>query len=229
MTGAIAFEHVTFSYPGSRAPALADATFTIPEGSFVLVAGSTGAGKSTLLRAVNGLVPHFSGGTFSGRVAVMGRDTLTVAPRDLADVVAFVPQDPAASFVLDRVEDELAYAMENLGVARAAMRRRVEETLDLLDIERLRDREVRSLSGGEKQRVAIASALPSSDSCTTSVSQCWWPSTASNGSPATWTSRSRAGREPGRYRGPPRTSCARSTPVLPSRAWGARSAGSLHP
>ena len=159
MTGAIAFEHVTFSYPGSRAPALADATFTIPEGSFVLVAGSTGAGKSTLLRAVNGLVPHFSGGTFSGRVAVMGRDTLTVAPRDLADVVAFVPQDPAASFVLDRVEDELAYAMENLGVARAAMRRRVEETLDLLDIERLRDREVRSLSGGEKQRVAIASAL----------------------------------------------------------------------
>jgi energy-coupling factor transport system ATP-binding protein len=159
MTDAIAFDHVTFSYPDSRAPALVDATFTIPEGAFVLVAGSTGAGKSTLLRAVNGLVPHFTGGAFSGRVAVMGRDTLTVVPRDLADVVAFVPQDPAASFVLDRVEDELAYAMENLGVPRAAMRTRVEETLDLLDIERLRGREVRTLSGGEKQRVAIASAL----------------------------------------------------------------------
>ena len=121
--------------------------------------GATGAGKSTFLRAANGLVPHFTGGRFSGRVTVDGRDTLEHAPRALADAVAFVPQDAAASFVLDRVEDELAYGMENLGVDPAHMRRRVEEMLDLLDIEPLRRRSVRTLSGGEQQRVAIAAAL----------------------------------------------------------------------
>ena len=159
MGDAIVFERVRFTYPDATQQVLTDASFSVPEGAFVLVAGATGAGKSTLLRAVNGLVPHFTGGTFAGRVEVMGRDTMRGAPRDLADVVGFVPQDPAASFVLDRVEDELAYAMENLGLERSMMRRRVEETLDLLDIEPLRDREVRSLSGGERQRVAIAAAM----------------------------------------------------------------------
>src|SRR5204862_5517954 len=99
------------------------------------------------------------GGTFSGRVFASGRDTLMHPPRRLADVVAFVPQDPAASFVVDRVEDEIAYGMENLGVDPAHMRRRIEEMLDLLDIEPLRDRSVRDLSGGERQRVAIAAAM----------------------------------------------------------------------
>ena len=159
MTAAVTFENVTFSYPERAEPALIDCTFDLPEGSFVLVTGATGAGKSTLLRAINGLVPHFSGGDFSGRVTVWGRDTREQPPRRLADVVSFVPQGPADSFVLDRVEDELAYAMENLGVPPATMRRRVEETLDLLAIEPLRARSVRTLSGGEQQRVAIAAAL----------------------------------------------------------------------
>ncbi len=156
---AVRFHAVTFTYPDATSPALADVDVAIPEGSFALALGPTGAGKSTFLRAVNGLVPHFSGGRFEGRVTVAGRDTLEHPPRRLADVVAFVPQDPASSFVLDRVEDELAYGMENLGVDPAHMRRRVEEMLDLLDIEPLRLRSVRSLSGGEQQRVAIASAL----------------------------------------------------------------------
>jgi energy-coupling factor transporter ATP-binding protein EcfA2 len=156
---AVNFTDVGFSYPESSEPAIVHASLTLPEGSFVLVTGPTGAGKSTLLRCINGLVPHFSGGHFSGRVTVQGRDTIEVPPRRLADVVAFVPQDPAATFVLDRVEDELAYAMENLGVAPQTMRRRVEETLDLLDIESLRARSVHTLSGGERQRVAIAAAL----------------------------------------------------------------------
>jgi energy-coupling factor transporter ATP-binding protein EcfA2 len=155
----IEFENVSFCYPEAPAAVLRDVSLEIPEGSFALVAGETGSGKSTLLRAVNGLVPHFTGGEFSGRVLIDGRSTAALAPRRLADVVAFVPQDPSASFVVDCVEDELAYAMENLGVAPSAMRRRVEEMLDLLDIERLRDRSVRTLSGGERQRVAIAAAL----------------------------------------------------------------------
>ena len=159
MSAAVSFRDVEYTYPEGAYPALARTNFEIPEGSFVLVAGATGSGKSTLLRAINGLVPHFSGGLFEGAVLAGGKNTLNHAPRDLADVVAFVPQEPSSSFVLDRVEDELAYAMENLGVPPERMRRRVEETLDLLNIEPLRARSVRTLSGGEKQRVAIAAAL----------------------------------------------------------------------
>ena len=159
MNPSISFEGVTFSYPSSERSALRDVTFRVPEGAFVLVTGATGSGKSTLLRAANGLVPHFSGGTFHGRVVTAGRSTLDHAPRELADVVAFVPQEAASSFVMDNVEDEVAYGMENLGIAPERMRRRVEETLDLLAIEKLRDRSSRTLSGGERQRVAIAAAL----------------------------------------------------------------------
>ncbi len=156
---AIRYDGVSFTYPDAERPALTDVGVSLPEGTFALAAGPTGAGKSTFLRAANGLVPHFTGGRFSGRVTTGGRDTLEHAPRALADVVAFVPQDPAASFVVDRVEDELAYGMENLGVDAAHMRRRVEEMLDLLDLAALRDRSVRTISGGEQQRVAIAAAL----------------------------------------------------------------------
>lgn len=159
MTEAVTFNEVSYSYPGATVAALVDASLSIPEGAFVLVTGATGSGKSTLLRSVNGLVPHFTGGRFDGRVTVGGRDTLSAPPRALSDVCAFVPQDPGASFVVDRVEDELAYAMENLGIASATMRRRVEETLDLMDLVDLRNRSVRELSGGERQRVAIAAAL----------------------------------------------------------------------
>ncbi len=156
---ALSYAGVAFTYPGADVPALDAVDVAIEEGTFALALGPTGAGKSTFLRAANGLVPHFTGGSFTGHVEVAGRDTRTYPPRRLADVVAFVPQDPGASFVLDRVEDELAYGMENLGVAPAHMRRRVEEVLDLLDLSGLRGRSVRAISGGERQRVAIAAAL----------------------------------------------------------------------
>jgi energy-coupling factor transporter ATP-binding protein EcfA2 len=155
---AVVFDGVTFAYPDGPI-VLNDVSLSIERGSFALVTGPTGSGKSTLLRAINGLVPQFSGGNFSGRVEVEGKSASAHAPRELADVIGFVPQDPGASFVVERVEDELAYAMENLGVNPQAMRRRVEETVDLLDLEHLRDRSVRTLSGGERQRVAIAAAL----------------------------------------------------------------------
>ncbi|HEV2757409.1 MAG TPA: ATP-binding cassette domain-containing protein [Actinomycetota bacterium] len=153
------FDAVTFSFPHGTHDVLEDVSLRVPEGTFVLVTGATGSGKSTLLRACNGLVPHFSGGTFSGTVVTGGVDTLRHPPREIAGTAAFVPQDPGSAFVLDRVEDELAYAMENLGIGPPVMRRRVEEVLDLLDLAPLRDRSVRSLSGGERQRVAIAGAL----------------------------------------------------------------------
>lgn len=155
----IRFENVTLTYPGMTSPTLADVTIDIPEGELVLVVGRTGSGKSTLLKAINGLVPHFTGGRLEGRVIVDGRDTATHPPRELADVVGIVPQDPMSGFVTDTVEDEIAYGMESLGLAPDVMRRRVEETLDLLGLADLRHRALRSLSGGQRQRVAIGAVL----------------------------------------------------------------------
>ena len=155
----IEFEAVTVTYAGAAAPVLRDLTLSVPEGELCLVAGRTGTGKSTLLGAVNGLVPHFTGGRLAGRVTVDGLDTRTARPRELAHVVGVVGQDPLAGFVTDTVEDELAYTMEQLAVPPAAMRKRVEETLDLLGIAELRRRPLRTLSGGQQQRVAIGAAL----------------------------------------------------------------------
>jgi energy-coupling factor transporter ATP-binding protein EcfA2 len=155
----IAIDHVTYTYPGATAPVLRDLSLQIAEGEFLLVCGPSGAGKSSLLRLINGLVPHFYGGRFGGRVLVDGRDTLARQPRELADLVGFVFQDPESQFVVDVVEDELVFAMENLGTPQPVMRRRVEEALDQLAIAHLRRRRVSSLSGGERQRVAIAAAL----------------------------------------------------------------------
>lgn len=156
---ALLFDHVSVTYPGAGAPALRDVSLAVPEGELCLVVGATGSGKSTLLRAASGLVPHFTGGTVTGRVVVGGRDTREHLPRDLADVVGVVGQDPAAGFVTGTVEDELAYAMEQLGVAPAIMRTRVEEVLDLLGLTPLRARPLADLSGGEQQRVAIGAVL----------------------------------------------------------------------
>lgn len=157
----IVFDDVTITYPGQSTPILSNVHLRIPEGELVLVVGRTGSGKTTLLRAINGLVPHFTGGTLSGRVIVDGRDTAHHPPRELADVVGVVPQDPMSGFVTDTVEDELAYGMECLGLAPDVMRRRVEETLDLLGLAELRSRPLATLSGGQRQRVAIGAVLTS--------------------------------------------------------------------
>ena len=159
MTHVIEFDSVTITYSGAERPTLAQVDLAIEEGELVLVIGETGSGKSTLLRAINGLVPHFTGGTLAGTVRVAGRNTATHHPRDLADVVGVVPQDPLSSFVTDTVEEELAYGMECLGVPASTMRRRVEETLDLLGLADVRDRALLSLSGGQRQRVAIGAVL----------------------------------------------------------------------
>jgi energy-coupling factor transport system ATP-binding protein len=155
----IRFERVSVRYEGTEHPTLAGVDLTVPEGELVLLVGPSGVGKSTLLGTVSGLVPHFTGGLLSGRVTVGGRDTRTHKPRELADLVGTVGQDPLAHFVTDTVEDELAYGMESLGLAPDVMRRRVEETLDLLGLAELRDRPIATLSGGQQQRVAIGSVL----------------------------------------------------------------------
>lgn len=155
---AVRWSGVTFAYPNADA-VIHDLQLDVAEGDVVVVVGVSGSGKSTLLRTVNGLVPHSSGGRFGGDVAVFGRSTRTHRPRELADVVGFVHQDPEAQFVVDRVEADIAFALENLEVDPPQMRRRVEEVLDALDVARLRDRSPSTLSGGERQRCAIAAAL----------------------------------------------------------------------
>ncbi|HUR18067.1 MAG TPA: ATP-binding cassette domain-containing protein [Acidimicrobiales bacterium] len=160
---AIVYRGVGFAYPDSD-PVLAQVQLDVRAGEILLVAGPSGSGKSTLLRCANGLVPHASGGRFTGDVVAFGRSTRTHPPRRLADVVGFVHQHPESQFVVDQVEADIAFVLENLGMAPMAMRRRVEEVLDALGIAHLRDRSPASLSGGEQQRCAIAGALAAAPS-----------------------------------------------------------------
>lgn len=155
----IIFDHVSIKYSENGPWVLRDINLHLDDGQLVLVAGHTGSGKSTLLGAINGHVPHFTGGLLSGRVTVDGLDTAAHPPRELAQTVGVVPQDPLAGFVTDTVEEELAYGMEQLGVTPQTMRARVEETIDILSLDDLRGRALRSLSGGQQQRVAIGSVL----------------------------------------------------------------------
>ena len=155
----IRFENVSVTYDGAAGPTSGASTSTVPEGELVP------PGRPVRRRQVDparrgerpGAALHRR--HLRGRVTVAGRDTRTHRPRELADVVGTVGQDPLSHFVTDTVEDELAYGMESLGVAPDTMRRRVEETLDLLGLAELRDRPIATLSGGQQQRVAIGSVL----------------------------------------------------------------------
>lgn len=157
----IELDQVSVTFDGAATPALRDVSVAVDEGELALVIGRTGSGKSTLLGTMTGQVPHFTGGTLAGHVRIHRRDTRTHRPRDLADLVGVVGQDPLAGFVTDTVEEELAYGMEQLGLPASTMRKRVEETLDVLGIADLRGAALRELSGGQQQRVAIARALAS--------------------------------------------------------------------
>lgn len=155
----ITIENLTYNYPNTTGPALREINLAVRPGEFVLLTGPSGAGKSTLLRTLNGLVPHFSGGRIAGRVRVAGRDPLRDGPRLMSQLVGMVFQNPEAQSVLDQVEAEIAFGLENAAIPSQEMRLRVAEVLDLLELTPLRQRSIASLSGGERQRVAIATAL----------------------------------------------------------------------
>jgi len=155
----IELRDVTYRYPETSRPVLQGLSLIVEEGEFLLVTGPSGSGKSTFLRCLNGLVPHFYGGQFAGQVSVCGQDPVADEPRRMSRYVGFVFQDPEVQFVVDSVEDELVFAMENHALPQITMRKRVEEVMDQLDITHLRHRRVSTLSGGEKQRVAIAAVL----------------------------------------------------------------------
>jgi energy-coupling factor transport system ATP-binding protein len=155
----ITISNLSFTYPGARVPALQGVTLQIPDGELCLVMGPSGSGKSTLLRCINGLVPHFSGGSLSGKIRVNELDPAALSPREMSRMVGFVFQDPETQFVVDRVEDEIAFSLENTALPREEMENRVQEAMSLLELTSLRARRLDTLSGGEMQRVAIAAAL----------------------------------------------------------------------
>lgn len=152
---------LTYRYPAGATPSLREVSFTLRAGEFLGVVGRSGAGKSTLCAALAGLVPHFFAGSMEGRVLVNGLDTRTVPVADLTAEVGLVLQNPFTQLtgVKETVEGEVAFGLENRGIPRAEMRRRVAETLERLGLAALRDRHPFALSGGQMQRVALASVL----------------------------------------------------------------------
>jgi energy-coupling factor transport system ATP-binding protein len=155
----LSFQRVTYRYPGTDVPALQDVSLQVQPGEFCLLAGLSGHGKSTLLRAACGLVPHFDGGRFSGRVTLAGLDTREHGPARLGGLVGVLFQDPETQLVMSSVRAELALALESRGGTAAAIARGVEEVALALGIDSLLDRSTHDLSGGEKQRVALGAAL----------------------------------------------------------------------
>lgn len=152
-------ERLSFAYPGVGAPALDDVSLELAAGEVVALIGGSGSGKSTLVRALAGLVPHFHGGRFAGRVLVDGQDTRRARPADLAGTVATVFQDPEDQVVMTRVENEVAFGLENVGTPPGRIRARAGAALDAVGALHLLGRRVEELSGGELQRVCLASAL----------------------------------------------------------------------
>ena len=155
----ISLTGVSFSYDKASERALSDVNLSIAPGEFVGVIGPSGAGKSTLAATLCGAIPHHYRGSFYGAAHVDGRDTCEISLTDIARVVGSVAQDIDAQMVASVVEDELLFGLENFGVAHDRIEERMQRALDAAGIADLRHREIATLSGGQKQKVAIAAIL----------------------------------------------------------------------
>jgi energy-coupling factor transport system ATP-binding protein len=155
----IRMERFSFTYGGVGSPALNEVTLEVEEGEFVILVGPSGCGKSTLCRALNGLIPHFYGGDITGSVSVDDLEIRNTSPAKLAGIIGMVFQDPENQLVMTNVENELAFGMENLALPRSEMRSRVDQLALYFDLRRFLKRFIPELSGGEKQKVALASVL----------------------------------------------------------------------
>lgn len=152
-------ENLTYTYPGVTNPSITDVSIKIEEGEFTLVTGPSGCGKTTLCRCFNGLIPHFYQGELKGRLATTGLEVAEHPIFELAKHVGLVFQNPENQLFALSVEKDVAFGLENLGIPREDMRRRVDEAMKMTGIYDLRDRPPHELSGGQQQRVAIASVL----------------------------------------------------------------------
>lgn len=157
----IEFKNVTYAYPGTSKPAIRDLSLEIPPGQFCAVVGANGAGKSTFAYLIAGFIPHFYHGTLQGDILVSGKKTSHTPLSDLVRQVGLIQQNPfnQISGTKISVREEIAFGLENLGVPRPQMTERVEAIMDLVGVGDLADRSPMALSGGQMQRVAIASIL----------------------------------------------------------------------
>ena len=155
----IEFKNFTFQYKEGTVPALADINMKINKGDFVGIIGNSGAGKSTLTYTINGVIPHYYTGDFYGEVTVNGYDTVETKPESISTVVGSVFQDIDAQMVASVVEDEILFGLENFGVPKAEIPNRLNEALEKVGIADLRQRAINSLSGGQRQKVAIAAII----------------------------------------------------------------------
>ena len=197
----------TFRYREGDRPVVSGIDLDIPDGAFVGITGAAGSGKSTLTYALNGIIPHCSPGDFYGSVVVDGLDTCEVALTDVSRLVGSVCQDVDSQFVTSVVEDEILYGLENFGVPRGQIEDRVAQALADMGISEVRDRVISSLSGGQKQKVAIASVLalnprvlvldePTAAMRASMAPPSWWWSRRSRCCPSTplcWSSSTRGG------------------------------------
>lgn len=155
----ISVENLTYRYPRRQDPALFKVNLEINRGEFVLITGPSGGGKSTFCRCFNGLIPHFYGGRMEGSVTVMGMDVGSTSTSELSRHVGMVFQNPEDQITRMSVEAEIAFGLENLGLERGEISKRIKEISELLQIEHLLKRSVEELSSGQQQKVAIASVL----------------------------------------------------------------------
>jgi len=152
-------KNLTYTYPGATKPSINGVSIKVQKGEFVLITGPSGCGKTTLCRCFNGLIPHFYQGELNGEITVAGMDTTTHETHAMAKSVGLVFQNPENQLFALSVEKDVAFGLENLGMPREEMRKRVEWALNLTDINDLRERSPHEVSGGQQQRIAIAAVL----------------------------------------------------------------------
>jgi energy-coupling factor transporter ATPase len=152
-------KNLTYTYPGGTNPSISDVSMKVEKGEFVLITGPSGCGKTTLCRCFNGLIPHFYQGELKGEITVAEMDTTKHQTHEMAKSVGLVFQNPENQLFALSIEKDVAFGLENLGVPREEMRKRVDWALKLTDIYDLRERSPHEVSGGQQQRVAIAAVL----------------------------------------------------------------------
>ncbi len=156
---ALLVQNLTFRYRDRPEPTLKEISLEAPPGELLLIAGASGSGKTTLIRCINGLIPRSYKGEIQGRILIHSQDTRALPLARISQMVGTVLQDPERQILGTLVRNEVAFGLENLGMSRPEIRQRIEQSLDYLGISALRDRQTFNLSGGEKQKVALAGIL----------------------------------------------------------------------
>lgn len=161
----IKVQELSYSYPDEKLKNISDINLTINEGEILFLCGSSGSGKSTLSKCITGAIPNFYGGTIGGRIFIDGKDINELSDKERAAEVTMVFQDPERQMLMDKVFREIAFGLENIGLESSLIKRRTAETMQFCNVLHLKDRLIGTLSGGEKQRIAVASALAYMPKC----------------------------------------------------------------